>query len=67
MAKIMHNPSVEELLEAIRLEDLGVTYKATTKDIVKLPEVKSQPFGTEHIAMQMAVEQCNKLANMLQC
>lgn len=67
MAKIMHNPSVEELLEAIRLEDQGITYKVKTRDITKLPEVKSNPFGTEHIAMQMAVEQCNKLANMLQC
>ena len=66
MAKIMHNPSVEELLEAIRLEDLGITYKVKTKDIAKLPPVKSNPFGTEHIAMQMAVEQCNKLANILQ-
>ena len=65
MAKIMHNPSVEELLKAIMLEDQGVTYKVTTKDIAKLPEVKSQPFSTEYIAMQMAVEQCNKLANML--
>ena len=42
-----------------------VSFKATTKDIAKLPEVKSQPFSTEYIAMQMAVEQCNKLANML--
>lgn len=67
MAKIMHNPSIKDLLEAIRLEDLGITCKVTTKDIVKLPEVKSQSFGTEQIAMQMAVEQCNKLANMLQC
>ena len=67
MAKIMHNPSIKDLLEAIMLEDLGITYKVKTKDIVKLPEVKSKPFGTEHIAMQMAVEQCNKLASMLQC
>lgn len=67
MAKIMHNPSVEELLKAIRLEDQGITYKVKTRDITELPEVKSSPFGTEHIAMQMAVEQCNKLANMLQC
>ena len=65
MAKIMHNPSVKELLEAIRLEDLGITYKVKTKDLAKLPPVKSQPFGTEYTAMRMAVEQCNKLANML--
>ena len=65
MGKIMHNPSIKDLLEAIRLEDLGVTYKVTTRDIAKLPPVKSQPFGTEYTAMQMAVEQCNKLANML--
>lgn len=67
MAKIMHNPSIKDLLEAIRLEDQGITYKVTTRDIAKLPEVKSNPLGTEHIAMLMAVEQCNKLANMLQC
>lgn len=66
MAKVMHNPSIAELLEAIRLEDEGVTYKVTAKDISKLPEVNSVPFGTEYTAMQMAVAQCNILANMLQ-
>lgn len=66
MAKVMHNPSIAELLEAIKLEDQGVTYKVTAKDINKLPEVKSCPFGTEYTAMQMEVTQCNTLANMLQ-
>lgn len=65
MAKIMHNPTIAELLKAIADEDKGVTYKVTMKDIKKLPNVKATAVGTEYIAMQMAMEQCNRYANLI--
>jgi hypothetical protein len=52
MAKVMHNPSIAELLEAIKLEDQGVTYKVTAKDINKLPEVKSCRFFRNCVRIQ---------------
>lgn len=65
MAKILHNPTIAELLTAIKEEDNGITHKVTMRDIKALPPVKSVVVGTEVIAMQMAMEQCNKLANLI--
>ena len=61
----MHNPTVADLLKAIKDEDNGVTHKVTMKDIKALPKVTSVVISTEVIAMQMAWEQCNKLANLI--
>ncbi len=65
MAKILHNPTIPELLQAIKDEDNGITHKVTMKDIKALPKVTSVVVGTEVIAMQMAMEQCNKLSNLI--
>ena len=49
--------SVADLINAIKLEDVGVTHKVTYKDIKALPEVTStchELSGTEYISMQEA-------------
>ena len=58
MAQIFSTKSVSvaDLINAIKLEDAGVTYKVTSKDIAKLPESPTcHAFsGTEYISMQEA-------------
>ena len=65
MSRIYRNPSIKELVEGIRQEDLGITPKATKTTIVSLPVVTSVVAGSDIVAMQMAMEQACKLANMV--
>ena len=49
--------SVADLINAIKLEDAGVTHKVTYKDIKGLPDVSSTCHafsGTEYISLQEA-------------
>lgn len=64
MAKILNKPTVAELLQAIREEDLGLTPKVSIKMIV-VPKATTTIIGTEYIAMQMAMDQCNMYANLI--
>ena len=58
MAQVFNTKSVSvaDLINAIKLEDAGVTYKVTSKDIKKLPESPTchSLSGTEYISMQEA-------------
>ena len=67
MARVLHNPSLADLLQAIKDEDLGITPKLTTADIkaLPMPTAATIPFGTEYVAMQMAVSQCDMYANLV--
>lgn len=59
--------SLADLKQAILDEDNGVTYKQTARDIKKLPsQTSTTVVGNEYIAMQMAVSQCNRYADILQ-
>ena len=59
--------TVADLINAIKDEDAGITYKMTGKDIEKLPaQTSTTVVGTEYIAMQMAVSQCNRMADIIQ-
>lgn len=67
MAQIFSTKSVSiaNLINAIKLEDLGVTHKVTYKDIKALPKVSStchELSGTEYIGMQ---EASHMASNML--
>lgn len=64
MAKILNKPTVAELLQAIREEDLGLTPKVSIK-IIEVPKATTTIIGTEYIAMQMAMDQCNMYANLI--
>lgn len=65
MSRIYRNPSIKELVEGIRQEDLGVIPKSTKATIVALAPATSGVVGSEVVAMQMAIEQASKLANMV--
>lgn len=59
MAQVFNTKSVSiaDLINAIKLEDEGVTHKVTYKDIKALPEVSSTCHslsGTEYIGLQEA-------------
>ena len=59
--------SLADLKQAILDEDNGVTYKQTARDITKLPaQTSTTVVGTEYVAMQMAVSQCNRMADIIQ-
>lgn len=59
--------SLADLKQAILDEDNGVTYKQTARDIAKLPaQTSTTVVGTEYVAMQMAVSQCNRMADIIQ-
>lgn len=64
MAKILNKPTVAELLQAIKEEDLGLTPKVSIK-MIEVPKVTTTIIGTEYIAMQMAMDQCNMYANLI--
>lgn len=64
MAKILSKPTVAELLQAIREEDLGLTPKVSIK-MIEVPKATTTIIGTEYIAMQMAMDQCNMYANLI--
>ena len=59
--------TVADLINAIKDEDAGLTYKQTARDIAKLPtQTSTSVVGTEYTAMQMAVSQCNRMADIIQ-
>lgn len=64
MAKILNKPTVAELLQAIREEDLGLTPRVSIK-MIEVPKATTTIIGTEYIAMQMAMDQCNMYANLI--
>lgn len=69
MAKVFNTNKVtlSGLLKAIKDEDAGLTYKQTARDIAKLPaQTSTTVVGTEYTAMQMAVSQCNRMADIIQ-
>ena len=64
MAKVLRNPSVADLLKAIKEEDAGLTPKLNIRHLPKMPT--SVVVGsTEVVAMQMAVSECNRLASIV--
>ena len=69
MAKIFNTTkvTVADLIQAIKDEDNGITYKQTARDIAKLPaQTSTTVVGVEFTAMQMAVSQCNRMADIIQ-
>lgn len=69
MAKVFNTNkvTVADLINAIKDEDAGITYKQTARDIAKLPaQTSTVVVGSEYVAMQMAVSQCNRMADIIQ-